>query len=198
MTEQLTLSCLGEQCFIDQILLSNLLKNKFPGFQRASQPLFCVIPYEYQPCETYTAVRFTRLELLFHLLQERKLTLRNPLERLQVSGRVKIGLIPCLSWSTKKIKIKTLAQHGGQAICLLNSLIDLIKLLIFEVTQRLLFTSELWDTSWDTTITYYIFIKWLFYLENNQEWGYSSPWELMHFSLWVSCLLKSYFQVPLY
>ena len=97
MTEQLTLSCLGEQCFIDQILLSNLLKNKFPGFQRASQPLFCVILYEYQPCETYTAVRFTRLELLFHLLQEGKLTLRNPLERLQVSGRVKIGLIPCLS-----------------------------------------------------------------------------------------------------
>ena len=47
-------------------------------------------------------------------------------------------------------------------------------------------------------ITYYIFIKWLFYLENNQEWEYSSPWELMHFSLWVSCLLKSYFQVPLY
>lgn len=175
----------------------------FPGFQRASQPLFCVIPCEYQPCEIYTAVRFTRLELLFHLLQERKLTLRNPLERFQVSGRVKIGLIPCLSRSTgKRKKKKNLAQHGGQAICLLNSLIDLIKLLIFEKLPKgrncLLFISELQDISWDKMITYYIFIKWLFHLENNQEWEYSSPWELMHFSVWVSCLLRSYFQVPLY
>ena len=63
----------------------------------------------------------------------------------------------------KKKKKKNLAQHGGQAICLLNSLIDLIKLLIFEKLPKgrncLLFISELQDISWDKMITYYIFIK---------------------------------------
>ena len=51
----------------------------------------------------------------------------------------------------KKNKKKTLAQQGGQAIYLLNSLIDLVKLLIFEKLPKgricLLFISELQDTS---------------------------------------------------
>lgn len=84
-----------------------------PGFPRASQPLFCVIPCGYQPCDTDRGVRFPWLELLFHLPQGKKLRHRNLLESLLVSGRVRIRFISCPQQS--------LAQYNGQVASFIHN-----------------------------------------------------------------------------